>query len=154
MKADDTITSSQILAALSNQYREAIGLLNQSNIRRTATARFFITLISGLGGLLAIVHRPGVDAESQLLVTNSVALFAIFLGVLWFITIRSLRRLAAIQRSLLKEMEEQLPYAFITRQELLIAKASRWLDTGNIEQYAPLVMMLPALLILVMTNLN
>ena len=86
-----------------SQYRDAVGLLTQSNTRRTASARFFITLISGLGGLLAIAHRPCVDTETQQLVTNSVTLFSIFLSALWFTTIRSLRHLAAIQRSLLKE---------------------------------------------------
>jgi hypothetical protein len=154
MKTDDIATPTESLSALYNQYRSAIGLLSQTNTRRTATARFFISLVSGLVGLLAIVHRPSVDIGTQLWVTNSVALFSIFLSCVWFMTIRSLRHLAAVQRSLLKEMEESLPFAFITRQELLMAQSSSWLDTGKIEQYVPLAMIIPALLILLMTNLG
>ena len=154
MKTDDIATPTESLSALYNQYRSAIGLLSQTNIRRTATARFFISLVSGLVGLLAIVHRPGVDTETQFWVINSVALFSIFLSCVWFMTIRSLRHLAAVQRSLLKEMEESLPFAFITRQELLMAQSASWLDTGKIEQYVPLAMTIPALLILLTTNLG
>ena len=154
MKTDDIATPTESLSALYNQYRSAIGLLSQTNIRRTATARFFISLVSGLVGLLAIVHRPSVDTETQLWVINSVALFSIFLSCVWFMTIRSLRHLAAVQRSLVKEMEESLPFAFITRQELLMAQSASWLDTGKIEQYVPLAMTIPALLILLTTNLG
>jgi len=68
--------------------------------------------------------------------------------------IRSLRHLAKIQRSLLKEMEESLPYAFISRQELLLEQSSGWLITGKIEQRLPLAMMLPAVLILLFSYLR
>lgn len=140
------------LVALSSQYKAGISMLAQTNVRRTATARFFITLVSGLFGLLTIISRPGVDASTQLSTTDFVAGFSILLSCIWFISIRSLRHTAAIQRSLLCEMEEQLPYAFITRQEERIAQEQAWLNPGKIEQYVPLVMMFPALLLLAATH--
>ena len=127
-------------------------MLTQTNVRRTATARFFITLVSGLFGLLTIISRPNVDAETELWITDFVAGFSILLSCIWYISIRSLRHTARIQRSLLSEMEEQLPYAFITRQEQLLAKKQAWLNPGKIEQYVPLIMMLPALLLLLITH--
>ena len=127
-------------------------MLTQTNVRRTATARFFITLVSGLFGLLTIISRPNVDAETELWITGFVAGFSILLSCIWYISIRSLRHTARIQRSLLSEMEEQLPYAFITRQEQLLAKKQAWLNPGKIEQYVPLIMMLPALLLLLITH--
>jgi hypothetical protein len=129
-------------------------MLSQTNTRRTATVRFYISLASGLVGLLALVHRPSVDAETQLMATNIVAILGIFLNCVWFITIRSLRHLAIVQRTLLKVMEKLLPYAFITRQEQMMQQSSGWLNTGNIEQHLPLAMMIPAVLILVVTNLG
>jgi hypothetical protein len=98
------------MTALFHQYRAAMGLLSQTNPRRTATARFYISLVSGLVGLLAIVHRTGVEAETKLWITAILTLFSIFLNATWFMMIRSLRHLAKIQRSLLREMEESLPY--------------------------------------------
>ena len=143
---------SDSLNALASQYKAGISMLAQTNVRRTATARFFITLVSGLFGLLTIISRPGIDASTQLWTTDFVAGFSILLSCIWFISIRSLRHTARIQRSLLSEMEEQLPYAFITRQEQLIAKGQAWLNPGKIEQYVPLVMMLPALILLLATH--
>lgn len=142
------------LGALAIQYKAGISMLAQTNIRRTATARFFITLVSGLIGLLTIVNRPGVDTAMQLWTTDFVSAFTILLSCIWFMSIRSLRHMAKIQRSLLSEMEEQMPYAFITRQQQLIEQESGWLIPGKIEQYVPLVMMIPALLILIVTHWN
>jgi len=154
MKSDQEMISSDSLSVLHFQYTAAIGMLSQTNTRRTATARFFITLASALVGLLTIVNRPGVDAETQIWVVNMVAVASILLNLMWFLTIRSLRYLANIQRSLLKEMEEQLPFAFITRQEQILGESSIWLKTGLIEQYASLAMMVPAVWFLLTTNLG
>lgn len=154
MKNKETGIPADPPIALHHQYNAAIKLLSLSNSRRTASARFFISLVSGLVGLLAIVHRPGVEEDTQFWATNIVALFSIFLSMVWFLTIRSLRHLASIQRSLVKDMEEMLPFPFITKQEQRMANSSNWLNTGKIEQYLPLAMMIPALVILVTTNLG
>ena len=152
MNSTNTPGESNLLNALTSQYNAGTSMLTQTNVRRTATARFFITLVSGLFGLLTIISRPNVDAATQLWTTDFVAGFSILLSCIWFISIRSLRHTARIQRSLLSEMEEQLPYAFITRQEQLLAKEQAWLNPGKIEQYVPLIMMLPALLLLLITH--
>ena len=152
MNSTNTAGESNLLNALTSQYNAGINMLTQTNVRRTATARFFITLVSGLFGLLTIISRPNVDAETELWITGFVAGFSILLSCIWYISIRSLRHTARIQRSLLSEMEEQLPYAFITRQEQLLAKKQAWLNPGKIEQYVPLIMMLPALLLLLITH--
>jgi len=152
VNSTNTAGESNLLNALTSQYNAGINMLTQTNVRRTATARFFITLVSGLFGLLTIISRPNVDAETELWITGFVAGFSILLSCIWYISIRSLRHTARIQRSLLSEMEEQLPYAFITRQEQLLAKEQAWLNPGKIEQYVPLIMMLPALLLLLITH--
>lgn len=139
---------------LVKQYAAAISMLSQTNTRRTATARFYISLVSGLVGVLAIVHRPGVESETQLFVTNLVGLLAILLNGIWFMTIRAMRYLARVQRSLLKEMEDSLPYAFIGRQEASIEQSSNLVNTGVIEQYLPIVMMVPAGIIMLISNLG
>ena len=139
---------------LVKQYAAAISMLSQTNSRRTATARFYISLVSGLVGLLAIVHRPGVESETQLFVTNLVGLLAILLNGIWYMTIRAMRHLARVQRSLLKEMEASLPYAFISRQETSIEQSSGLVNTGVIEQNLPIVMMIPAGIIMLITNLG
>jgi hypothetical protein len=139
---------------LVKQYAVASGMLTQSNTRRTATARFYISLVAGLVGLLAIVHRPGLDSEIQLWVTNLVCLLAILLNCIWYMTIRAMRHLCRVQRSLLSEMEESLPFAFITRQKSLIEKSSRLVNAGAIEQYVPIAMMIPVIIVMLMTNLG
>ena len=94
MNLDENRIQPASLTALHHQYTAAVHMLSQSNSRRTATARFYISIISGLVGLLAIVHRPGVDVETQYWATNILAIFAIILNLVWFMTIKSLRHLA------------------------------------------------------------
>ena len=153
MNEDESHSRVMHQGVLVQQYAAAIGMLSQTNTRRTATARFYISLVSGLVGLLAIVHRPGVDSETQLWATNLVGLLAILLNGIWYATIRAMRHLAGIQRSLLREMEESLPYAFITRQESLVERSSRLVNAGVVEQNLPIAMMIPAVIIMLMTNL-
>lgn len=43
-----------------------------------------------------------------------------------------MHHLTGIQRSLLKEMEESLPYAFITRQQSLIEQSSQSIQNHQI----------------------
>ncbi len=154
MNSMKAISDTDSLSALASQYGAGISMLAQTNIRRTATARFFITLVSGLIGLLTIINRPGLDTAMQLWTTDLVSGFSILLSCIWFMSIRSLRHMAKIQRSLLSEMEEQMPFAFISRQQQQIEQESGWLNPGKIEQYVPLVMMIPALLILIVTHWN
>jgi hypothetical protein len=154
MNQEKNMMSAEPVTALLHQYNAGCAMLNQTNTRRTATARFFISLSSGLIGLLTIVLRLGADSETQLIAINIISVIAIALDGVWYITVQSLRHLAAIQRTLLKEMEEMLPFAFITRQEQMMQRSSGWLNTGNIEQYLPLAMIIPPVLILAATNLG
>jgi len=154
MKSEQQLPHPAASTSLYYQYQAAVNLLSQTNIRRTATARFFIMMASALIGLLAVVHRPGVDTETQFWIINIVAWSSIFLNFVWFMVIRSLRYLAMVQRTLLREMEELLPFAFITKQEQIMGQSSGWLNTGKIEQYVSLAMMVPAALFLLITNLE
>ena len=148
-KSQSPAIDSEVLV---KQYAAAVSVLSQTNTRRTATARFYTSLVSGLVGLLAIVYR--LDTDSQLWATNLLGILALLLNLTWFMTIRAMRNLAKIQRNLLKEMELSLPHAFITRQEMLIEQSSRAGNAGVVEQYLPIVMMIPALAIMLMTNLG
>ncbi len=153
MSQEKNKPSGESLTALFHQYKAGCSMLSQTNVRRTATARFFISLATGLAGLLTVVLRPGSEAETQVLAINIISVMAIILNVVWYITIQSLRHLSAIQRTLLKEMEEMLPYPFITRQEQMMQRSSGWLNTGKLEQFLPLAMMIPPALIMITTNL-
>ena len=154
MKKENTAIPDNLLVALSNQYRDCINMLSQTNNRRTASARFFISLVSGLVGLLAMVQRLGTDVETQVWLTNFISLSSIFLSCVWFMIIRALRHRARVQRTLIAEMEQSLPFAFISRQGQILEKASGWLNPGLIEQYLPLFMMIPAIIIMLVANFS
>ena len=139
---------------LVQQYSAAIGFLSQTNHRRTMTARFYISLTSGLIALLTFAFRPGVEIETQLLIINIISGVSILLSGVWYMTVKSLTRLAEVQRNLLKEMETHLPFDFITKQETELLRTSRWIRTGLIEQYLPLVMMIPAAILLILANVS
>ena len=148
------LTTTEKSMVLIHQYSAAIGLLSQTNNRRTATARFYISLTSGLIALLTIAFRPGIDTGLQIQIINIIAVVSIFLSGVWYLTIKSLRRLAAVQRTLLKEMEAQLPFPFIARQEEELQRATPWISAGLMEQYLSLVMMTPALTLLWLANVG
>lgn len=152
MKPIENLSPEDVIVALSKQYGAAVNLLSQTNSRRTASARFYVSLASGLIGLLTLVYRQDVDTSTQVWTVNILCGFSVALNIAWFLTIRAMRHLGRVQRSLLTEMEESLPYAFVSRQVQIIDSSSSWLNTGKIEQYLPIAMMIPAVIIFLLMN--
>ncbi len=66
----------------------------------------------------------------------------------WGLQIRALRNLIVIQINLARQMEEELPFAFFSRQEKLLEQPENRLKYGVVEQGLPVLMSLPFLLIL------
>lgn len=153
MNSAENLSNAELVDVLVRQYTAAVNLLSQTNSRRTATARFYVSLASGLIGLLTIVYRQGVETGSQVWSLNILFVITIGLNLAWFFIIRALRYLASVQRSLLTEMEKELPFDFVSRQVGIIGQSSSWLNTGMIEQYLPIVMMIPAVVIFVLINI-
>lgn len=153
MTKDQIPVSGETMETLARQYATAVNLLSQTYMRRNASARFYISLASVLVGLLTLVYREGVDTGDQVWTVNILFFISAGLNLAWFLTIRAQRYLGSVQRSLLVEMEKLLPFDFVTRQVDIIDKSHPWTNTGLIEQYLPIGMMIPSAVIFVLINI-
>ena len=140
------------MAALGHQYNAVFRALSNTHSRRAAAARFFLSVSTGLITLLALTESPLLTNELRQDMANFVAMLSLFVSLIWFLTVRGLRRLAQQQRTIIMEMEEIMPFDFMTRLNRLQEGEASWLQSGRFETIAPLAMTLPALIMLYLIN--
>jgi len=104
--------------------------------------------------LLALTESPVLTAELRQDMANFVAVLSLFVSVIWFLTVHSLRPLAQEQRTVIMEMDRSTPFDFMTRLTRLQEREAGWLQSGRIEAIVPLAMTVPALTMLYLINAN
>jgi hypothetical protein len=118
--------------------------------RRIEINKFYISLLSGLLVLLSLVSIP---TELQNGVLVAVSLLSIGLCFLWIINIRSYKELNALKFKVIEEMEQRLPFRCYTREWEILKRGESdqkgYFRLTRIEQYVPLLLLLPYLVILI-----
>jgi len=151
---EESPVSPGMAAALGTQCNAALRALSNTHDRRAAAARFFLSVSTGLVTLLALTESPVLTAELRQDMANFVAVLSLFVSVIWFLTVHSLRPLAQEQRTVIMEMERSTPFDFMTRLTRLQEREAGWLQSGRIEAIVPLAMTVPALTMLYLINAN
>lgn len=138
--------------ALASIYRAATNMLLANNTRRGTIARFHVSIISALVGLLALVTQPGVESTLQRFVVNLTTLLALILTINWFLTIKTLRKQAEAQRQVIRDLERLLPFDPITRMREITHGMYRQ-RAGYYEEKLPLALLVLLILMIVGINL-
>jgi hypothetical protein len=136
-------------AALLEQYKLYVEMADRVSNRRIEINKFYISLLSGLLVLLSIVSIP---AELQNGVLVAVSALSVGLCFLWIVNIRSYKELNALKFKVIEEMEQRLPFRSYTREWELLKQGpdqKSYFRLTRIEQYVPLLLLVPYLVILI-----
>ena len=136
-------------AALVEQYKLYVEMADRVSNRRIEINKFYISLLSGLLVLLSLISIP---AELQNGVLVAISLLSISLCLLWIVNIRSYKELNALKFKVIEEMEQSLPFRCYTREwEILKGEANQrsYFRLTRIEQYVPLLLLLPSVVMLI-----
>jgi hypothetical protein len=146
MRAD----SDQVL----EQYKLFVEMADRVSERRLKTNQFYIGIISGLLGVITFILQ-GTSIEfltehkgSALLI---VGVLGLSLNLIWFINIRSFRQLNTGKFKVIHEMEALLPFQPYDREWDIIKRGEKkddYFQLSRIEQYLPLVLAIPFLILL------
>lgn len=138
------------------QYKMFVEMADRVSERRLKTNQFYISIISGLLGILALMFQ---DTGLEVLSKNkdSVLLIVIILGLslnlIWFINIRSFRQLNSGKFKVIHEMESLLPFQPYDREWDIIKRGEKkddYLQLSRIEQYLPMALSVPYCLLLIL----
>lgn len=146
-------TRSQDPTLLLEQYKLYVEMADRVSSRRIEANKFYTSILSGILALVSIVSVP---LTVQSVVLAAVAVLGIALCVVWLVNIRSYRELNSLKFAVIHEMEAHLPFACYDREwEILRNGKGRrvYVRLTRIEQYVPLLMMIPYLVLLASTFL-
>lgn len=141
---------------LLEQYKLYVAMADNVSARRTQANAFYITVLSGLLAVLSLAFEK-IPSEGQNFAILSVAVLGIILCYIWFVNIRSYRQLNSGKFAVIHEMELQLPYPCYDREWEILGEgkqAGKYLQLTRIEQYIPLLLAIPYLLLFVYSTCN
>jgi hypothetical protein len=90
------------------QYKLAVEMATGLSARRQAANNFFIGLVSGFGALYSLLDKSG-RSTSQPTGDPVLLILPICLCIVWWLTIRSYRRINKTKWYVIYKLEEQLP---------------------------------------------
>lgn len=134
------------------QYKLYVEMADRVSSRRAQTNRFYISLLSILLALLSIVASIGAFSEILDIILLAMAILGIILCALWWVNIRSYSQLNSGKFKVIHEMEKELPIAAYDKEWEILGRgkqAGKYLQLTRVEQWVPLLLSIPYLLLLV-----
>jgi hypothetical protein len=139
-----TDSSDQLL----EQYKLYVEMADRVSSRRIDANKFYISLLTALIALLSLVN---ISMEFTRAVFAAVAILGIILCTVWLINIRSYKQLNSLKFQVIHEMEKQLPFACYAREWQILKQnpaGKKYLRTSHVEQYIPLILLIPYIVLL------
>ena len=125
---------------LLEQYKLYVEMADRIIQRRHATNRFYISLLTGLGGLYLLLYKTS-DYPNALLWVIITAV----ISLLWWINIYYYRQLNSGKFKVIFEMEQQLPFACYDREWEILGRGKHnrlYLNLSKVESYIPFTLII------------
>lgn len=137
---------------LLEQYKLYVEMADRISSRRAETNKFYISLLTALLAILALVVEKNIFSNIQSFVFIAIAILGLALCFVWIVNIRSYSQLNTGKFKVIHDMEKQLPYPCYDREWEILGRGTdrrKYFQLTRIEQYVPLLLAVPYLLLLV-----
>lgn len=127
---------------LLEQYKLYVQMADKNSDRRVDANKFFISLLTGLVGLLSIIAQLHGPVIAQNAVFLTVGVFGVLLCYVWYITIRSYKQLNSGKFHLIGEVESRLPFPFYDEEWKKLGRGKdkkKYIPITHVEQYVPIL---------------
>ncbi len=132
---------------LLEQYKLYVEMVDRVSQRRQAANRFYISLLSALGGLYLLLEKI-LETQPNTIIW---AVLTIIISVLWWFNINSYRQLNSGKFKVIHEMEQQLPFACYDREWDYLGRGKNgklYRQLSKVEGYVPLLISIATLIYL------
>lgn len=142
-----------------DQYKMYVETAERVSERRLKTNQFYIGLLSGLLAVLTFIFSQnnfsGIQKYENHMVTI-VGILGVFINIAWLANLRSFRQLNRGKFKVIHEMESLLPFKPFDREWQIIQhglKEDKYRQLTVVEQYLPVILTVPFLLLLLINFL-
>lgn len=139
------------------QYKLYVEITDKTSDRRAEANKFYTSILTGLLAVISIVIEKNIATTVQSIILLAISLLGIILCIVWAINIRSYKQLNSLRFDVIQEMEKRLPFPSYTREwEILKNPKNRkgYLRLTQIEQFVPLLISIPYLILLLFVILG
>lgn len=124
---------------LLEEYKLYVEMVDRVSSRRIQASQFYISLLSALFGVIAILVEKKVLTISESPLLLVVSLLGILLCFIWHININSYKQLNSLKFQVIAEMEAYLPFPCYAREwQILKKKNNQYQRLSKVEKYVPL----------------
>lgn len=131
-------------AHLLEQYKLYVEMADRVSQRRDQSNRFYVTIVSALVALLAVLSRLGASDSVWAVALLIAGLFGVALSVIWLLNIRSYRTLNSAKFAIINAIERHLPAAGYRDEWQLLRLKDGWpqyFQLTRVEQLVPCLML-------------
>ncbi|OLP20072.1 hypothetical protein BST81_02205 [Leptolyngbya sp. 'hensonii'] len=123
---------------LLEEYKLYVEMTDRISARRIQASQFYISLLSALFGVIAILIEKKIlpGSEGSFLLLGS--LLGVFLCFVWYVNINSYKQLNSLKFKVIEEMELHLPFPCYAREWQIEKKTKQYQRLSKVEKYVPL----------------
>jgi hypothetical protein len=147
------VPEDQATELLLEQYKVYVEMADRVSERRVDATRRYSALLTALLAVTPFLLDQSVPASLRSLLFFMIGSMGIILCVIWILNIRSYRQLGSLKFRVIHEMEARLPFACYRREwEILEQTPDKYKRLSKVEQYIPLLMIIPYVVLLIYTT--
>lgn len=132
------------------QYKLYVDMADRISQRRAEANKYYISILSGILIVLAIIFEKGSDHELQTLILRMVSIVGVLICSVWFVNLQSYRQLNSGKFKVIHEMEKSLPFSCYDREWQILKEGRnyrQYFPLTHIEKYIPLIFAIPYIIL-------
>ena len=140
---------------LLEEYKLYVEMADRISQRRDQSNRFYSALLTGLLAVISVVAKLSdwqTSGNILSVVLISVGLAGLAICAIWFVNIRSYKRLNSGKFRIIHEVEEQLPFPLYKKEWDYLRPPTgkkKYFQLTRIEQFIPIAMAIPYIFLMV-----
>ena len=119
---------------------------------RADASKFYASLLTVLLAVILLIVEKGTAPDLQRVTFLTIGILGLVLCFVWSVNIHSYKQLNSLKFKVVHEMEQKLPFPCYKREWQILEqeKSTRsYLRLSQVEQYVPLVLMVPYLILVI-----
>jgi hypothetical protein len=123
---------------LMEEYKLYVEMTDRMSARRIQASQFYISLLSALFGVIAILVEKKMVPGSESLFLLLGSLLGLSLCFIWYVNINSYKQLNSLKFKVIEEMELHLPFPCYAKEWQIEKKTNHYQRLSKVEKYIPL----------------
>ncbi len=123
-------------------YKLHVEMIDRVSQKRISQNQFYVTVLTGiLGGFALVIDRKMIENSNYIYATTG--FIGLTICLLWFVNVRSYKKLNSAKFKVLAEIENKLEFQFYEKEWQIIKKDKSYLKFSTIEQLTPFIFSVP-----------